>query len=433
MKDLRSKRRLKNRKNKISVNISRRDWNTDYYMDMLTGNGFEITEPAEVSLDGSKEKPLYGPQSPLYGTDYEDEHAFIERYRCKCGEFKSRQFEGEICPLCNTAVEYRDTDINITGWINLGEENRVINPLYYNILSSVIGKKIFKDIITSKYKVTKDGKREKPTEEELDTPITSIYFGIGMDEFYENYETILNYFKDKKKNKAKRFDKLIEQKYKVFVTKIPIYSTKLRPQSITFDSFYYESIDKMINTLFRLSENIKTCEIIERDFLLQRIQTKLNSMWDFNFNLLNGKDGYIRDQMLGYALNFTARNVIIPDSSLKLNEVDLSYHTFLVLFKYLIISDLMKLEDISLSKAYFRWCLANISFDETVYECMLHLISTKNLKVLINRNPTLNFYSILLMNIRTVKSDFEDLTLSLPIPILPGLNADQRRRGPKLW
>ena len=422
--DIRKKRKLKNRNKKIMVNVSRRNWDNDFYYDLLTGNGFKIIEPADVSLNGTKEKTLYGPRSPLYGTDYEDEKAFIERYRCKCGEFKSRLFEGEICPICHTAVEYRDVDISMTGWIDLGEGNRVINPLYYQILSASIGKKIFRDILISKYKVTKDGKQEKATEEDLDIPPTSIYFGIGMDAFYNRYEEILNYFKARKKGKEHRFDTLIAQKDRVFVTKIPIYSTKLRPESVTFDSFYFESSGKIINSLYPLSETIKNCETIERDYLLQRIQKKLNDLWEYNFELLNGKDGYIRDQLLGCTLNFTARNVIIPDSSLKINEVDLSYHTFLELFKYLIIADIMKLEDVTLSKAHSIWKLACSKFDESVYECMLHLVHTKKLKVLINRNPTLNFYSVLLMNIRTVKKDFSDYTLSLPIPILPGLNAD---------
>ena len=48
--------------------------------------------------------------------------------------------------------------------------------------------------------------------------------------------------------------------------------------------------------------------------------------------------------------------------------------------------------------------------------------------VLINRNPTLNYYSMLLMRIRNVKPDDSDYTLSVGLSILPGLNADQLMR-----
>ena len=59
------------------------------------------------------------------GTSYEDETAFIERHRCECGAFKGRLFEGEECPLCHTKVEFRDSNIEFTGWIVLGDDNYI--------------------------------------------------------------------------------------------------------------------------------------------------------------------------------------------------------------------------------------------------------------------------------------------------------------------
>ena len=140
--------------------FSRMNWDNEYYYDIIYGNGFNITEPAEISLDGTKQKSLYGPQSPLYGTSYDDEHAFIERYRCRCGEFKGRQFDGEICPFCGTPVEFKDSDINITGWITLSKQ--IISPYYFNLFCQTIGKEIFPDIIYAKNKITIDGIKERP-------------------------------------------------------------------------------------------------------------------------------------------------------------------------------------------------------------------------------------------------------------------------------
>ena len=99
--------------------LARMDWDTAFYADMQNDVGFQITEPAEISLDGSKEKSMYGPQSPLYGTTYGDEREFIERWRCKCGRKKSRAYEGEECPFCHSKVEARGSNINICGWISL--------------------------------------------------------------------------------------------------------------------------------------------------------------------------------------------------------------------------------------------------------------------------------------------------------------------------
>ena len=373
---------------KRHVRIIRRNWDADFYHDLLGGDAFIISEPAKLNIDGSEQKSLYGADSPLYGTTYEDENAFIERYRCQCGEFKSRQFEGQICPLCGTKVEYKDSNINVTGWITLGE-NRIISPYYYQKLNEAFGGKvIFPDIIYAKYKIDTDGNRIKAKPEDMDEEPSSEWAGIGVDEFYTRYEEILETLKLKRKNKAKCIDFLLKEKRKVFVSHIPIISTMLRPQSITSDTFYYTKIDQIINPMYSLAESLKTCNDSERDYILERLQKRVNETWDIYFEELHGKEGHIRHNILGGSLNYTSRNVICPDPTLKDNEIDLSYNTFLEVFKYKIIYYIMKLEDITLAKAYNIWKKA-AKFDKRVYDIMLFMIEKLDLRVLINRNPTL--------------------------------------------
>ena len=79
----------------------------------------------------------------------------------------------------------------------------------------------------------------------------------------------------------------------------------------------------------------------------------------------------------------------------------------------------MKTNDIPLSKAYDKW-KRSFKFDKHVYEIMMFIVKKDHPRILINRNPTLNFYSILLMKIRNVKKDDTDYTLSVPLAILPG-------------
>lgn len=409
-------------KDNLEVRFSRMNWDVECMVDLETENGFIISEPPEISLDGSKHKTMYGPQSPLYGTFYEDENAFMERYRCECGAFTSRQFEGETCPVCGTKVEYKGTNLSMTGWISLGE-NRIINPYYYNILKSAIGKSVFPDIVTGKHRVDKDGNRKELTEDDFESKPSSPYMGIGIDKFYDDYENILTYFKSVKKNKANVLDTLIQEKAFVFTSHIPVYSTMLRPQSVTADTFYYGKMDTLINTTYSLSESIKNAEEIERDLILHRLQTKVNQMWEINFELINGKEGFIRGENLGGSLNYTSRNVIIPDPSLRLNQVDISYQTFRELFKQKIIYYIKKVRGCHFSKAYDIW-KSSIKYNEEVYQVMKHILKTEKVKLLINRNPTLNYYSLLSMQIRNIKVDDTDFTLSLNLSILPGLNAD---------
>jgi DNA-directed RNA polymerase beta' subunit len=407
---------------KNKVRATRLNWDIEFLQDIISGNGFIITEPATFNLDDGKQKALYGARSILYGTSYEDETAFIERYRCKCGMFKGKMFEGEECPLCHNKVEFKDTNIEFTGWISLGD-NYIINPYFYNRLCDCIGKTAVTEITESKRKVDKDGNMSIAILSEFDEKPKHPYVGMGVIEFRNRFEEVMGYFKIKKKKKAEEIDKIIEESSSVFCSHIPIYSTLLRPQSSTSDTYYYNSIDRQINPLFTLSENIKNCQEIDKLYILGRIQKRVNDLWDENFKLLNGKEGLIRGQILGGSLNYTSRNVIIPAPDLRDDEIDLSYHTFLELYKFKIIYYVIKMDDISLTKAYDIW-RNSYKFDNRIYEIMQFIVKKEKPKILMNRNPTLNYYSMLLMSVRKVKKSIDDFTLSVPLSVLPGLNAD---------
>lgn len=291
---------------KQRVQIRRLNWDVEFYRDIFENNGFVITEPAEFITDEGKKKSLYGPRSILYGTSYEDENAFIERYRCNCGEFKGRMFEGEECPFCHSKVESKDVNIKFTGWISMGN-NFILNPYYYNRIADCFGKNTLNEIVEQKTIVDVDGNRRPITEEDLDTKPNHPFYGIGLVEFRYRFEEICEFFKKKKKKKEAEINRLLKEVTSVFTSHIPIYSTLLRPQSSTSDTFYYNSIDRHINPLIRLSENIKDAEDIDKSYILNRIQKRVNDLWDQNFALLHGKEGIIRGQILGGALNNTSR------------------------------------------------------------------------------------------------------------------------------
>lgn len=412
---------------KRTVRVRRLNWDAECYADLQTGIGFIIDEPSGISIDGVKKKSLHGALSPLYGTTYEDEHAFIERYRCGCtgdAGLRGKLHEGEVCPICGQKVEYKPNDVNITGWISLGKE-KCINPYWYNILQNAIGKAVFEEMVIPKSIVNTDGQRTRLTAENLeDTVPLSDFSFIGINEFYDRYEEIIKYFAKKKKNKKEVFDNLLKSKDCVFTSHIPIYTTMLRPQSITSDTFYFGKIDKLINTLYKLSEMIKDCNPIDKDEISKRIQIKVNRMWDHNLEMINGKQGWIRDQILGGSLNFTSRNVIIPDPALHDNEVTLSYNAALELLKYPTIKYIRKLDNCSINEARREWEEAHNKFSKKVYEVMMYVVHTDKPMLLINRNPTLNYYSMLRMKIGHINTDIYNFTLSVPLSILAGLNAD---------
>jgi DNA-directed RNA polymerase beta' subunit len=122
--------------------------------------------------------------------------------------------------------------------------------------------------------------------------------------------------------------------------------------------------------------------------------------------------------------------VIIPDPTLKADEIHLSYLAFLELYRYEIIAHLSKVSNITHNQAADEWHRAAITFDPKIYEIMMYMVKKRKPKVIMNRNPTINYGSLLLMKITHVKRSYkDDFTMSIPIQVLSALNADQRLRS----
>ena len=409
---------------KKEVRCLRLSWDLECYLDLTLRRGFLITEPPVINLDGETKKNMYGPRSPLFGTTYGDEQEFMDRTQCSCGAIKGKEFEGDICPLCGQPVEEKGTDIKYTGWIPL-KNHAIIAPHYYRLLQKAIGKNVFIDMIYVNNKVDINGrtKRIQRVDNEQSKPLSE-WSGIGIDGFQRQYKEIMMYFRPKRKNHQKLIDQLIAEESAVFAHHIPVYTTALRQQSITRSTFYFGKVDKFINTIVNLALKLTEAEEIEIPVCLERIQQKVNSLWETIFEDVNGKEGWIRDHILGGPINYTSRNVIIPDHTLHTDEVDLSYHTFLHLFYEKIIGYLVKSEGISMSEAKYQLKMASIKFDKKIYEAMTFLNKSEHLMILINRNPTLNYYSLLRLKIRRIIPDINSYVMALPHSILQGLNAD---------
>ena len=424
----------------MGVKLKKMNWDKECERDLVSNLGFRITEPAFKKttvkiIENSKEvkkikeeKTMNGIHSPLFATDYEDEDAFSERYTCQCKELKGRVYEGEICPICNTEVKFRDVDLRITGWIIL-DNHKIIQPIFYRMIKSIIGEKILLEILEYNKDITNDGQIKNKISK-------NPYMGIGIIEFRERFDEIINYYKSKKKNKAELADEVLREKDKVFASCIPVFSSVLRPILFKGDSFLYNPIDKKYTPIYSLVSSLNAQNAVNKNnknkkkridehAMLFSLQIKLMKLWDLVFSLINQKDGHIKDQLLGGRLNFSARNVIIPDPTLKPDEIKLGYLAFLELYKYEIIAHLVKMNDINENMAYEQWYKATINFNQKIYEVMKYIVDKKNPCVIINRNPTINYGSILFMKIVDIKGEYKnDFTMSLPIQVLSVLNAD---------
>lgn len=416
------------------VQLLRLNWDEECQKDLLTGHGFIITENAMKK----QQKTYNGIHSQRFGTDYDDEDAFAERYSCKCKETKGRIYENEICPVCGTKVEFRDVDLKMFGWISL-KGNYIIQPSFYAMLRDAIGKKTFPEIIEYDVEYDSNGNAKKNEDK------THPYRGIGLIEFKKRFDEVLSFYYKRRKKKRAVIDEIRRERAKVFASHIPVYSAILRPLRFINESFLYSAVDRKYSVIyadsrllsdkaFRKKSRRKLAEKDDPE-ILTAIQKHLvvsdptneknKSLWDLIFGEINQKKGHIKNQILGGRINFSARNVIIPDPELRADEVRLGYLTFLELYKYEIIAHLEKIMNITTNEASNEWTMGTIKFSPKIYEIMMYLVKKRKPMILINRNPTINYGSLLCVKIVDIKREYEDdYTMSLPIQILKVLNAD---------
>ena len=367
----------------MRIKFSRLNMESECMYDCINGKGFLISEPPFSDIDKTI-RNIDGPRSPRYGTTYEDVDAFNERYRCQCGKSIGAAFEGELCPDCGTPIEYKDVDIKYTGYLNFSPY-KLISPLFYHRLQTALSKKILENIISAENIITPNGMLRN-----YDDPIEVkksklMYHNIGLKNFYDHYEEIMEYFKTKRKARADMIDELIEEKDSVWTSKIPVYSTVLRPHHVSTESFYYCSQDREINPLTQISINLKTASPIEVPIYLQQAQTRVNTLWATNFSLIDGKNGWTRAQCLGGEWNSSGRCVIVLDPTLHIDEVDMPYNAFLEQYKGHIIREICKDKGWTITKAT-NYLSSKFNYDDYVYSIMCKLVE-KGIRLIINRNP----------------------------------------------
>jgi len=118
-------------------------------------------------------------------------------------------------------------------------------------------------------------------------------------------------------------------------------------------------------------------------------------------------------------VNYSGRSVIVLDPTLKVDEVDIPYKAFIEQFKGRIVRRIIMDKGWSITKAY-NFLASKFMYDDYVYSIMCDIVKDEKPSLIINRNPTITFGSILLMKIRKVKPDADDMSMSIPSAILPG-------------
>ena len=396
--------------------------------DLKLGNGFRITEPGKTDKD--EEPGLYSIHSPLFGTDWGDANAFEDRWSCECGEYVGMYYadKGFVCPKCKKPVKFVGVDLKKRGWIIL-DRNWLINPFMFYKLESFIGKSVFDDIINyhSVYDNTDRGEPLSP-------------FGrIGMISFVERFDEIMDYFL-KKNKKEELYIFIMSNKSTIFTKSIPVYSLMVRHFMIKDGKVKYTDDDKIFKRLYTNHEllnndfilarkkekakNITGIERLRKEHILYRMQQDLQKLWNFAFDAIDDKGGIISGQVIAGRMDFTARNVIVCDTSLRMDEVDIGYITALEEFKLEFLDLTTKMYGISYREASNIWQEARRVYSEKVYNILTFMVESTPRYISIYRNPSINYGSRMLTKIRKINKGIDDVCLALSPQVLIKPNAD---------
>lgn len=257
--------------------------------DVLSGNGFIVTSRKAIKEDVKDPNGIF---STKYGPGLQDANAFGNRYRCKCGHTTQRFYHGLTCPVCGEKVEFRDDNFGMFGYICLKDPYYLIHPNLFNSLAFFIGERDFINII-----MPVDRKNEDGHEVRYDPPKDEPFFGIGMLDFYQRFDEIIEYYRVKRPNKSDYYENIMLDRDKVFTQSIPVFTIHLRPYRIDGGSFHFEGTNAIYNLMTKLASEINkddtkmTSKRKPKNQLLYELQVKFKELYDELTKILSGKKG----------------------------------------------------------------------------------------------------------------------------------------------
>ncbi len=397
------------------------DLDAERISDIINNNGFIVKSAQGIKKDLRSEDSIF---SSKFGQTLKDVNPFGNRYKCECGYLTQTINEGMKCPRCGKKVKFVDDNYEYFGWCVLNDYY-VIHPNLYKYIEFIIGKDL-PEIIQYHRDIDING-NEKSFEDTA-KPDSNPWCKIGMSGFREHFDEIMQYYISKKPKKQEYYDDLMANRDKIFTQSIPVYTVLLRPYDEDGDSFFHEKANTYYNMINKLVHNINESKstLHDREKLIESylcdIQLKYNELYKHIEEILAGKKGVVR-ALFGGRYNFTARSVITADPSLRVDQIKLSYKCLVELLEQSIISILRKSYNMNYNDAYAFWYKSQIQRNETVAKIIESIIKShpNGIPVIINRNPTINYGSILAMYCVGMVDSY---TMSVPLRILPPLAAD---------
>ena len=396
----------------------------------------------ETVLDGSeyREQKTFADDS-LFSKRIFGDMDTEEEYSCECGKLKGKFYDGKECDKCGTVVSFVGLNINKYGWIDLslstydngvlvskGNGFHVIKYIMYSFLEKIIGRDKLKNIIHARSTITITGELDNSELDEIrNSDPKNKYLYIGLEKFYEQYDEVLAYYYGLMNKPDKKTYEFIKNRDEVFTDKIPVVSIILRPAMRTSDGLKLDDINIKYQSILKNLKIVRDPTVIPivREATIEEVQAEYMMLSEKILDNIKSKSGLIRSQICGTRINFSARNIISPaPAGIKLDEISIPYLTFMELYKFEIIGAIKEIENISFKEAEQEWYNATLKLNEKIYLIIMKMIQENEIGVILNRNPTIAYGSIMYLRIVDVKHDINDVTMGLNSTILTLLAGD---------
>lgn len=432
----------KNTKFDYFMKMERINLDEECKKDLSNMHGFIIKEPPPINKALDDDNSIF---SSKFGKSLRDKDPYANRYSCKYGctqgSFNSVPNNKHwVCPICGTEIKNVGDDFTYFGWIETKEPYKFIHPNMYDVLSVFLGPDNLESIIEPEVELDADGKPMSGYDKRLfkkkasrrfkkKTSIDNKYAGIGLLGFREHFDEIMKYFYSKKATtplKKAYYADIMANRNIIFCNHLPVYTTQLRIAKVEHGQLAFENTNADFNILATLAAKIN------KDYLSVYRNTKYQNqlLWDMQMHIksisteiisiLTGKKGAIRSIITGRTA-MSERSVITPLPSLRMDEVTLPYHGLVLLMEQILINIIKKSYNITYSNAYKIWYYASLKVDQRVLDIINNMIKTGSIKVLINRNPTISYQSIIFKRVVGCTLDF---TMGMDEYTLKGLGAD---------
>ena len=367
-------------------------------------------------------------------------------YECSCGKYKRMRYKGMTCEKCGVEVTTSKVRRERMGHIKLATPIAHIwyskgTPNKMSLLLGISTKELESVLYFSRYIVTDPGDTELEKGQILTDREDKLYESqykkgftakMGAEGILKLLEEIdLNVLESELENEmdtvsSSQKRKKIIKRLKIvrdlilagnrpewmILTVLPVIPADLRPM-VQLDGGRFATSDlndlyrRVINRNIRLQKlmSIKAPEIViknEKRMLQEAVDalidngrrgkpvvTQNNRELKSLSDMLKGKQGRFRQNLLGKRVDYSGRSVIVVGPSLKMNQCGLPKKMALELYKPFLMRELVKRElasNIKIAKKMVE------EEDENVWELIEEII--KNHPVLLNRAPTLHRLSI---------------------------------------